>query len=102
MTSKVEDEYFFKQEHEKLQALADERRKKVAVEQRAKLKALHWMHCPKCGEEIKTVRYGKIEIDRCFGCGGIWLDDGELEKIIAHPQTESSVMRKMLAVFRKE
>ena len=40
--------------------------------------------CPKCGETTDAVNYGGdsgIIIDRCTGCGGFWLDKGELEKI---------------------
>ncbi|MDC0720608.1 zf-TFIIB domain-containing protein [Nannocystis bainbridge] len=36
--------------------------------------------CPGCGEPLHAtaVRHG-IEFDTCAGCGGIWLDAGELE-----------------------
>jgi len=40
--------------------------------------------CPKCGATTDAVNYGGdtgIIIDRCTGCRGFWLDDGELEKI---------------------
>ena len=42
------------------------------------------MYCPKCdGEELRmTVRKG-VEIDYCPKCNGIWLDNGELKKIIS-------------------
>lgn len=41
--------------------------------------------CPKC-VEVKLKRHffsprRKIEVDQCPGCGGYWLDAGELEKI---------------------
>ncbi|ACB39465.1 zf-TFIIB domain-containing protein [Pyrobaculum neutrophilum] len=39
--------------------------------------------CPVCGVELKPrVVYG-IEIDQCPKCGGVWLDGGELNKLIA-------------------
>ena len=40
--------------------------------------------CPKCGEETQAINYGGtsgIILDRCAGCGGFWLDAGELEKV---------------------
>ncbi len=40
--------------------------------------------CPKCGGRTDAVNYGGdtgIIIDRCTGCGGIWLGGSELEKI---------------------
>jgi Zn-finger nucleic acid-binding protein len=39
------------------------------------------MRCPKCGEPLKARSFQKIEIDQCTGCGGIWLDAGELESV---------------------
>ena len=41
------------------------------------------MKCPICPDEnlMMTERQG-IEIDYCPGCRGVWLDRGELDKII--------------------
>ena len=49
------------------------------------------MICPRCqGELFEAVKQGVV-IDHCSGCKGIWLDQGELAKIIAHmKQVESS------------
>ena len=50
------------------------------------------MICPRCqGELFESVKQG-VTIDHCSGCKGIWLDQGELAKIIAHmKQVESSL-----------
>jgi uncharacterized protein len=42
------------------------------------------MNCPRCENAslIEIDRQG-ITIDRCDGCRGVWLDRGELEKLIA-------------------
>lgn len=50
------------------------------------------MKCPACRETalVMTERQG-IEIDYCTECRGIWLDRGELDKIIERTATESSV-----------
>jgi len=42
------------------------------------------MNCPRCETASLTEldRQG-ITIDRCEGCRGVWLDRGELEKLIA-------------------
>lgn len=40
------------------------------------------MKCPNCSETlIMTERQG-VEIDYCPKCRGVWLDKGELDKII--------------------
>ncbi len=40
------------------------------------------MHCPHCVEELKITERQGIEIDYCPVCRGVWLDRGELDKII--------------------
>lgn len=42
------------------------------------------LQCPRCEIEMAAVEYDttKIEIDYCTRCQGVWLDAGELEKII--------------------
>jgi len=37
--------------------------------------------CPVCREPLLGFEFEGVEIDRCPGCGGIWLDAGELEMI---------------------
>ena len=42
------------------------------------------LKCPKCGATTDAINYGGdtgIIIDRCTGCGGLWLDGGELENV---------------------
>ena len=43
------------------------------------LKALHWMHCPKCGYELTPERRAEIDVDVCPNCRGIWLDAADLD-----------------------
>lgn len=47
------------------------------------------MKCPHCPETKLTIseRQG-IEIDYCPDCRGIWLDRGELDKILERAQRE--------------
>ena len=40
------------------------------------------MNCPVCSTELKVADRQGIEIDFCPKCRGVWLDRGELEKII--------------------
>ncbi|SMC79696.1 TFIIB-type zinc ribbon-containing protein [Pedobacter nyackensis] len=42
------------------------------------------MKCPSCNETLLMSEKSGVEIDYCPNCRGIWLDRGELEKIIAH------------------
>ena len=47
------------------------------------------MKCPACGsvDLVMSERQG-IEIDYCPQCRGVWLDRGELDKIIERTQRE--------------
>lgn len=40
------------------------------------------MLCPVCNVELLMSQKNNIEIDYCPKCRGIWLDRGELEKIV--------------------
>jgi Zn-finger nucleic acid-binding protein len=40
------------------------------------------MKCPTCNVELKMTDRQGVEIDYCPNCRGVWLDRGELDKII--------------------
>lgn len=40
------------------------------------------MNCPKCYEPLRIAERQGVEIDYCPECRGIWLDRGELDKIL--------------------
>jgi len=44
--------------------------------------------CPDDGSGMLALRYRGVEIDVCTRCGGVWLDRGELEQILARQPTE--------------
>lgn len=40
------------------------------------------MNCPVCNEPLLITNRQGVEIDHCPKCKGVWLDRGELDKII--------------------
>ena len=98
--STTEDEYFVREDAEKKRRIALEMKKQLASDQRAALKELHFMHCPKCGMKMQEVRYGKLDVDACFSCGGVFLDKGEMD-VIAQPQ-QKGIMGAILNWFKDE
>jgi hypothetical protein len=40
------------------------------------------MICPVCKKDALIVEYNRIELDYCPGCGGVWFDSGELERLM--------------------
>ncbi len=48
------------------------------------------MKCPACKEAVLVISERKgIEIDYCPDCRGIWLDRGELDKLLERSREES-------------
>ena len=41
------------------------------------------MRCPLCGVPMREVPRRGVRIDVCPECRGVWLDAGELEKLLA-------------------
>jgi Zn-finger nucleic acid-binding protein len=40
------------------------------------------MRCPACGNRLVEVERSEVLIDACQSCRGVWLDRGELDKIL--------------------
>ena len=78
----VEDEYFVKKEKELIEKLKVTKEKEAAQS----VKEICRMRCPKCGEPLKERTFQKVLVDQCAGCGGIWLDPGEMEEIAGREQ----------------
>ena len=48
------------------------------------------MKCPNCEETLVMAERQGVEIDYCPKCRGVWLDKGELDKIIEKSATQES------------
>jgi uncharacterized protein len=40
------------------------------------------MTCPKCGGDMRRYERNGVDIDQCTECRGIFLDRGELERLV--------------------
>jgi uncharacterized protein len=40
------------------------------------------MTCPKCGGEMRRYERNGVDVDQCAECRGIFLDRGELERLV--------------------
>ena len=65
------------------QRVADE----AALEdaEREAQRKLHWMRCCKCGASMDEIVFRGVRVDKCLRCGGVYLDDGELEQLVGKP-----------------
>lgn len=75
--SKNEDEYFARQNLEKIM----EMRAKLDAERKTAERKAHHNKCPHCGCDLKEQHADQVKIDECPECGGIWLDRGELDQM---------------------
>lgn len=61
------------------------------------------MNCPKCNGELVEVVKHSVVIDSCSGCSGIWLDKGEMSKIISQmKQAEASLDDEFRPLFSEK
>lgn len=98
--SRNEDEYFAREEREKMDSHREAARKSAdAAERRT-----HYMKCPKCGADLRTEEFHGIQIERCPEDNGVWLDAGELDTIAAHEDKGilGRVFGDVMATFRSK
>ena len=54
------------------------------------------MNCPVCDRPMVALEIHEIEIDHCLGCGGVWLDAGELELLLDGAENRDRVMAELV------
>ncbi|RMF24196.1 MAG: hypothetical protein D6760_03880 [Deltaproteobacteria bacterium] len=64
-----EDRYFAELDREKIEKLRQQRK--------ASEKELG--DCPRCGATLEESEHFGVLVDGCPSCGGVWLDNGELQ-----------------------
>ena len=93
-----EEEYFIRLEFERAKKVEEDLKNKMLENERSSIKELHYMRCPKCGMQLVEIDYKGIKIDKCTGCDGVWLDQGELEAIV---NLDKSVITRLLSGFKE-
>ncbi len=59
------------------------------------------MKCPNCDETLLMMEKNQIEIDYCPACRGVWLDKGELDKILDYAEQNAFVESQSQQGFGK-
>ena len=59
------------------------------------------MLCPVCDTEMIILEFNMIEIDFCTLCGGVWLDEGELELLISPETGNYAAVSGIISDIRK-
>jgi Zn-finger nucleic acid-binding protein len=68
------------------------------------------MRCPACGGELVELERSGVKIDACRECRGVWLDRGELDRILererqvvgAAEEDDESFIREMTGREREK
>jgi uncharacterized protein len=93
-----EEEYFYRKNQELLAKKRGELDAQRQSQESAQLRELHWMRCPKCGQQMEEQDRAGIKVDVCSGCRGVFFDEGELELLLQaeEPQGFLSSLRRRL------
>jgi hypothetical protein len=95
--SDQEEEYFARQEFERRRGELEAARNREAEAERERILAVARGRCPKCAAPLVELHLRGIEVDRCSGCQGIWLDVGELDRLT---EGESGLVGALRRVFK--
>ena len=50
--------------------------------------------CPRCDLAMVSLQVGKTEIDECRDCGGMWLDDKEIDELAKMPRLPHNLLNR--------
>jgi hypothetical protein len=92
-----EGRYFGNIDVHKRRRIAEEKRKKMASEEAARLKELHWRRCGNCGLELEEIAFKRETVYKCFNCGAVLLLDKTLEKLCGE---ERRIIESLLDLFK--
>ncbi len=59
------------------------------------------MLCPVCDTEMIILEFNMIEIDFCTLCGGVWLDEGELELLLSPENGNCAAVSGIISDLKK-
>ena len=58
--------------------------------------------CPNCNASMQNVSRSGVELDMCSQCRGVWLDRGELEKLMEGARQERAGQQEERGRFERD
>jgi uncharacterized protein len=95
----LEDEYFAREDAERLRRLHFEEQSRMQEMDRTALRASHGGRCANCGALMVPEQAGEVRILHCPACGGAFLPKAAWEFLHEHVEPHS-VMDAVLNWFR--
>ncbi len=84
--------------------LADETQRQRQAPRR-RFRPTRKLTCPACDSPMEIEQIGRVEVDRCTNCGGIFLDPGELRELTGtglssyHPAQQSDEQDRDFIIY---
>ena len=97
--SNVEDEYFARENAERLRKLHYEEQRRLRQSDKEDLRKLHAGRCSSCGALMVPEQAGGVGILHCPACGGAFLDKNAWNFLHAHDEPHT-VMGAVLNWFK--
>jgi uncharacterized protein len=97
--STTEDEYFARENAERLRQLHYEEQKRLRQSEKDALRELHAGRCPQCGALMVPENAAGVRILHCPACGGAFLDNASWDLLHAHSEPHR-VMDAVLNWFK--
>jgi uncharacterized protein len=106
-TDRKREDDWFRRNEEKLIAAArvarekreHERAAREKDDERARLKELHYMCCPKCGHGMTETTLEGVVVDQCSFCEGLYFDAGEIGQLLLQREEDrKGFLRRILGL----
>jgi hypothetical protein len=97
--STLEEEYFVREDAERIRKLHYDELRRMAQSEREALRALHKGRCAECGSLLVPEMVGEVKIQHCPSCRGAFLDKRTWEFLQGHAEPHS-IMSAVLNWFR--
>lgn len=92
-----ENDYFMRENLASKHKLEQEHKREHQKEHDQELKALHFMKCPKCGQDLQTKRMTYVDVDQCNSCGALVLAAEDVPRFI---EEEKSILKTLIDFFK--
>jgi hypothetical protein len=97
--SNTEEEYFKREDAERIRKLHAEELARLQQHERETLRKTHAGRCANCGALMVPEKAGEVDVLHCPACGGAFLDRKAWEFMHGHEQPQS-VMGSVLNWFK--
>jgi len=97
--STLEEEYFVREDAERIRKLHHDELRRLAQSERDALRLTHKGRCAECGAQLVPEMVGEVKIQHCPNCGGAFLDKRAWAVLHGHAEPHS-IMASVLNWFR--